>query len=1042
MKQIKVMKRIYSIILFSVLALCTNAATTIVTNSGNNFTPEDIVITVGDTVQFNITNAHDVVEVSQSTYNLLGTTSNGGFILPWGGGTLTGLSAGTYYFVCTPHAGLGMVGTITVNAAAPSGTDLLISGVFDGQPSWASNPTFPKGFELYATANISDLSIYGVSSANNGSGPTGSPEFAFPSISVNAGDYLYVCSDSTGFHDFFGFAADFENSAANINGDDAIELFQNGAVVDVFGDVNLDGTGQPWEYLDGWAYRVDGTGPDGSTFVLANWTFSAIDDLQGATSNATSVNPFPIGTYQLVSTPKINIQSPTFTMNEGDPTTIVTNLTINPTVATATSFEIHLVGGNGSSADIDLSAYGGGPFPITIPVTGGTANLTVPITPVDDAVYEGTETFEFVLRNATGGLTLGNDTTFLLTFTDNELPPDTTVNVNPTSVNANEGSGTIDLTFEIGQLSAGTTTFTVDLQLNSGDPADIGGYTTQTISFPSTGTTTETVTITLTDDVLIEGNEMFIFELVNPSAGLTLGANVLDTLILSDNDFSTYTIASVTTVDANGSPDSLTVACEVAGVVMGINYADGPDVSFYIHDGTGGMGVYDGPGLAGYPTVTEGDQVTIQGEVGFFNGLTQMVNIDTIIVTGTATLPTVLNQTAPIGEAEEGELVKLSNVTVVDQSDWNTGGGAGFNLEVTDGTNTYSVRIDKSADLFNMTLPGCVLDVTGIGTQFDNSSPYTSGYQMLPRYMADITVITPCVAVTGTIGDATEVDPVSGEPVNFGTVMTLKGIITSPDFRELQGDGTEFSFADATGGIWAYSTDSAISFDPMVGDSVEVNGEVYGSSGVTRIRIATVTSLGTATPFTPTVVTSALDESHEAELITLENLTISSGTWATSGGSYNISATNSNGTYDIRIDADRAELFQPILSGGETFHLTGIGTQFDPTAPRTEGYQVLPRFDSDIEIQAVGINEIELANFSVSPVPATEVLNVQFDFDTQEVATARLINVIGQVAVAQEMNLLKGSNQQTILVGDLNPGFYVLQIETSKGVNNTSVLIK
>ena len=89
----------------------------------------------------------------------------------------------------------------------------------------------------------------------------------------------------------------------SINGDDAVELFMNGAVVDVFGDINVDGTGQPWDHVDGWAYRVDNTGPDGSTFVLANWTFSGTNAVDGCTTNATCGSVFPIGTYMLSAAP-------------------------------------------------------------------------------------------------------------------------------------------------------------------------------------------------------------------------------------------------------------------------------------------------------------------------------------------------------------------------------------------------------------------------------------------------------------------------------------------------------------------------------------------------------------------------------------------------------------------------------------------------------------------------------------------------------------------------------------------------------------------
>jgi predicted extracellular nuclease len=106
-----------------------------------------------------------------------------------------------------------------------------------------------------------------------------------------------VASETTGFTTFFGFAPQYTSGAASINGDDAIELFMSGGVVDVFGDVNTDGSGEPWEYLDGWAYRNDATGPDGTTFVFANWTFSGPNALDGESSNGTAATPFPIGVY-------------------------------------------------------------------------------------------------------------------------------------------------------------------------------------------------------------------------------------------------------------------------------------------------------------------------------------------------------------------------------------------------------------------------------------------------------------------------------------------------------------------------------------------------------------------------------------------------------------------------------------------------------------------------------------------------------------------------------------------------------------------------
>ncbi len=184
---------------------------------------------------------------------------------------------------------LPALGPVTVRAQS---SDLIISGVIDGPLSGG----VPKAIELYAVNDIADLSAYGLESANNGN-PSSGPEYTFDAISASAGDFIYVASETTGFNDFFGFLPNATGSVASINGDDAILLFQNGAIVDVFGEVGVDGSGRPWEYTDGWAYRVDATGPDGSTFQLSNWTFSGPNALDGESSNATAATPFAIGSY-------------------------------------------------------------------------------------------------------------------------------------------------------------------------------------------------------------------------------------------------------------------------------------------------------------------------------------------------------------------------------------------------------------------------------------------------------------------------------------------------------------------------------------------------------------------------------------------------------------------------------------------------------------------------------------------------------------------------------------------------------------------------
>lgn len=170
---------------------------------------------------------------------------------------------------------------------------LVIAGVFDGDVN-----STPRGIEIYVLNDVADLSTFGVGSANNGNGG-GTQEFTFPAVGASVGDRIFIASEATDFTSFFGFAPDYTSSAAQINGDDAIELFENGQIIDTFGDVNTDGSGEAWEYTDGWAYRNSTTGPDGTTFTISNWTFSGPDALDGETTNAGATTPYPISTYNL-----------------------------------------------------------------------------------------------------------------------------------------------------------------------------------------------------------------------------------------------------------------------------------------------------------------------------------------------------------------------------------------------------------------------------------------------------------------------------------------------------------------------------------------------------------------------------------------------------------------------------------------------------------------------------------------------------------------------------------------------------------------------
>jgi len=99
-----------------------------ITTSNYTFSPSNLSIASGDIVNFSLESIHDAQEVSQSSWNANVGTSNGGFSVPLGGGTVSGLSVGTHWYVCTFHIQTNqMKGIITVTALGVNDFQLVKS---------------------------------------------------------------------------------------------------------------------------------------------------------------------------------------------------------------------------------------------------------------------------------------------------------------------------------------------------------------------------------------------------------------------------------------------------------------------------------------------------------------------------------------------------------------------------------------------------------------------------------------------------------------------------------------------------------------------------------------------------------------------------------------------------------------------------------------------------------------------------------------------------------------------------------------------------
>ncbi|MBC7778175.1 MAG: lamin tail domain-containing protein, partial [Phycisphaerae bacterium] len=209
------------------------------------------------------------------------------------------------------------------------------------------------------------------------------------------------------------------------------------------------------------------------------------------------------------------------------------------------------------------------------------------------------------------------------------------------------------------------------------------------------------------------------------------------------------TIGLVTSENPNtGVADSLNANCELQGTVYGVNLRplnnNVPSLLFTIIDNNGdGIAVSTLGGTFGY-TVKEKDKVTVRGTIAQFNGQTE-IRPDTIIKISENNPLLAPILVTSLSEATESKLIEITSLHLVDAAEWTTGVGAsGFNVRaVSDNhpNDTILIRIDHDVENYNAPAPTVLFDLTGIGGQFDATNPFTSGYQVLPRYNDDIDLI-------------------------------------------------------------------------------------------------------------------------------------------------------------------------------------------------------------------------------------------------------------------------------------------------------------
>ncbi len=755
----------------------------IVETVGLTFSPFTTTIEVGDTVTW--------VNTSMGTHNVNGSTATfpdnpEGFA---NGAAASGnwtfqhvfTIPGSYGFQCDPHASLNMVGAIIVNDNNSGGNpEIVISEIMYNPPETGTDSL--EFIELYNNGS-SDVNLLGYTF-------TQGIEFTFLSgYNLGTGEYVMIASDSAAFENNYGLPAfQFVDGSLSNGGEDIVLYDDMGALID---SVDYDDSFP-------WPGEADGNGAslvlcdiDSDNIIAENW--AAANTSAGFSIDGFEVFANPGGASNCPSGAIVRFLETTGEASEGDGTV---QIGVEISGSDGAEYAIDVLDQPASTATVgaDLTYA-----PTTLIFVGEAVDTQyVTVTLIDDPDIESVELLILELNNPSADLSVdGVNSVHGLAIEDNDAtiadiviteimysPPGSdamyeymelynngTSNVDLEGYYFSEGivdtlpaivlapdeylllvadSAAIDMEFGLAGIEwqeGGLSNSGEDIELRDalGNVVDYvnympgGGWPEEAngdgpalvLCDPSDdneGPTNWSAAVELTG-VIISGTEL----LGSPGA-------VNDCTPPPPVGYTAYTIGEVTGNDADGEADSLGVRAELTGVIYGVNLRPGGLQFTLIDANNDGIATFSNSDDFGY-TVVEGDEVTVQGTISQFSGLTQ-INLDTVILNSagnTLVDPTIITE---LGEDTESQLVTLQGIEIVEMVE----AGGGINVTVTPdgGTTTTIVRVDLDTEITENDLIGYmgqVLIVTGLGGQFDSNSPFDEGYQLLPRYLADIDIV-------------------------------------------------------------------------------------------------------------------------------------------------------------------------------------------------------------------------------------------------------------------------------------------------------------
>ncbi|MCA9082800.1 MAG: hypothetical protein KDA81_02035, partial [Planctomycetaceae bacterium] len=798
------------------------------------------------------------------------------------------------------------LGTLSANSG--SGTITLESGTFfvDGSTSISGTIDLGTDAVLGGNGTVGDVVLTdGTVSPGNSPGILNTGNFSLGAASTLS---IELFGTNAGTPEF-----DQLNVTGSVTLAGTLDVSLGGgfapAANDVFEIIHNDDTEAVSGTFNGLA--------EGSVFVAGGEAF-VVSYVGGTDSNDVTLTS---------ARHQYDFDSATYSIDEdvaGGKLTVVVNRSGNTSIAS--SVDIVLTSGT-ATAGTDFASG-----PITVNFAAGETSRSFDVSINNDAVVEADETFGLSFSNFSDGGSAGTTVaTSTATIANDDTTTVTLTPLNATRTENADGGGTTNFTFQValtnavqGGFSIGYTTSDGTATLADGDYTDNDG----TLNFAGSASESRTITVSVTNDDIVENHETFSVQLANTVGNVAFGVDTADFTIsggpvtgtIQNDDTATLSISNISATESNLN-QTLQATVTLNKAVQG-----GFDVAYALNPGSAESTDVSVAGALLSFSGTAGEQhtidVTIVGDTIVEDNETFDVTLGDVTNTSSVQDASITTGAVSSGAINNDDKATLSinDVTVNEAA-----GTATFTIS---STNASESALGVSVGLSHGTTSAgdVVLNSTSATIAGDQTSTSTTvtvaitddlrveGTETYSLTISAATYNGTADASRAAIGDATGAGTVID---NDNATISFNAAGSSISENETTTTVAATLTVNATGNSGAAGLDRTISVDVNHTGGTGSGVDPEADFSYTDTTLTFSSADGNGTSFSKTVTIAAhedlLDDDAETIELSLQNL--NDGTDTGSGGQASIGATRLH-TVTINDDDTSSSAVFDLVSGG------------------------------------------------------------------------------------------------------------------------------